>query len=438
MADPAGIIPFRDFVRMLEAATPDEYSARADSRLEDPSAFEEFRKYLIDRYSGVDVPHSFLDDAGRVIDCIPIEQQPALKGTDNKILKPPTLPELPVAPGKSPPGEATAQSPLPHLSPDRRDRYGNQMYCPAGTIPVLRTTLDTLVRFRNLRDFFRKAPDGGRVPDESNESIGPLADGFPHRWAHAKQFVSNLGGSSSLNVWQPRIAPNEWFSLSQHWYVAGSGRRMQTLECGWQVSPRMYNTPLPCLFIYWTRANYADGSGCYNLDCAAFIKTDSSIVIPGTLTPSQPGGSQCELSLSYYLNDGAWWLYVQSIPVGYYPVSIFRNGALSRHANSIDYGGETVGQDSFPPMGSGQFPQMDFGKAAYQRNVGYFPSPGKALEATLTPFEPSPACYKILATNHSGTSWGSYFYFGGPGGTTCLNEFALSRHSSNACRQATE
>lgn len=421
MAEPAGLIAFRDFVRSLEAASAADFSANSDAQFEGAAAFEEFRKYLIDRYAGMDVPHSFLDDEGRAIDCVPIEQQPGIKGTGTKILTPPDLPKFPAAQDKQPPDKAAdyMKSPLPQLSPERRDRLGNQMYCPAGTIPVLRTTLETMSRFRNLKDFFRKAPDGGRLPDEKPYEISPAADGYQHRYAHAKQFVSNLGGSSFLNVWQQTLASNHWFSLSQQWYVAGSGNGTQTVECGWQVSPRMYNTRLPCLFIYWTRANYADGTGCYNLDCGAFVKTDPNVVIGGTLTPSQPGGAQYEMNLSYYLSGGAWWLYIQNIPVGYYPVSIFRNGALSQKADSIDYGGETVGEGSFPPMGSGQFPLAGFGRAAYQRNVGYFPSPGNALEATLTAFEPSPACYKIILSNNSGTSWGTYFYFGGPGGTTC-------------------
>ena len=418
MADPATFIKFSDFVKSLDAASASDFAKRSDSRFEGSSVFEEFRKYLLDRYLGVTVPHSFVDDAGRVIDCIPIEQQQGLKDMGKAALKPPSLPEPMNLEGKSAPEKTPpyAETPPSQLDSSRRDRFGNQMSCPAGTIPVLRTTLETLSRFRNLQDFFRKAPDGGRLP---SDEIVLRRDGFQHRYAHAKQFVGNVGGSGFLNIWQPRIAPNEWFSLAQHWYVGGTGGGTQTVECGWQVSPRKYNTPLPCLFIYWTRANYADGSGCYNLDCGAFIQTSSTVAIPGTLTPSQFGGNQYEVNLGFYLNGGAWWLYFQGQPVGYYPISIFQNGALSRRAESVDFGGETVGEGSFPSMGSGRFPSEGFGRAAYQRNVLFYPQSGGAQEATLIPYEPSPACYRIIAANHSGTTWGTYFYYGGPGGPTC-------------------
>ena len=62
--------------------------------------------------------------------------------------------------------------------------------------------------------------------------------------------------------------------------------------------------------------------------------------------------------------------------IGYYPASIYNNGALSRHAESIDYGGETVGTTSFPPMGSGAFANAGWQKAAYQRQIYYFPTAG--------------------------------------------------------------
>lgn len=417
MPNPVTFVKFSEFVRSLEATRASDFGKRSDAQFEGSSAFEEFRKYLLDRYSGVDVPHSFMDDAGRVIDCIPIEQQSGVKKASKTVLKPPPLPEPTNLEGKSPPekmppyGEAAASQ----LDPGRRDSFGNQMSCPAGTIPVLRTTLETLSRFRNLQDFFRKAPDGGRLP--SDKII--RRDGFQHRYAHANQLVQNVGGSNFLNIWQPRIAQNEWFSLAQHWYVGGTGTGTQTVECGWQVSPRMYNTPLPCLFIYWTRANYADGSGCYNLDCGAFIQTNPNVAIPGTLAPSQPGGTQYEIQLGFYLNGGAWWLYFQNQAVGYYPTSIFQSGALSRAAESVDYGGETVGQGSFSPMGSGNFPSLGFGQAAYQRNMLFYPPTGGAQEPTLSPREPSPSCYKIIGNNHSGTTWSTYFYYGGPGGVTC-------------------
>jgi hypothetical protein len=44
---------------------------------------------------------------------------------------------------------------------------------------------------------------------------------------------------------------------------------------------------------------------------------------------------------------------------------------------------------------------------------------GHTKNATLIPQQPSPTCYRLQLHNNSKTVWRSYFFFGGPGGTTC-------------------
>ena len=61
------------------------------------------------------------------------------------------------APGKS----SSARSPL---ELNLTDSYGNAIFCPHGTIPMTRLTLERLTTFRTLSDFFAKRP----------RSLGPL------------------------------------------------------------------------------------------------------------------------------------------------------------------------------------------------------------------------------------------------------------------------
>jgi hypothetical protein len=123
--------------------------------------------------------------------------------------------------------------------------------------------------------------------------------------------------------------------------------------------------------------------------------------------------------VAYYLYQGRWWLYVRgtqaSNAIGYYPVSIYANGALAGHASSIDYGGETVGTTSFPPMGSGAFANQGWQKAAYQRQIYYFPTAGGSAWANLTASQSWPKCYTAELDNYA-SPWNVALWFGGPGG----------------------
>ena len=88
---------------------------------------------------------------------------------------------------------------------------------------------------------------------------------------------------------------------------------------------------------------------------------------------------------------------------------------MSRNASGIDYGGETVGTTSFPPMGSGAFANTGWQHAAYQRQIYYFPSSGGSAWANLTPSQAWPNCYTAQVANY-GSPWNVTLWYGGPGG----------------------
>ena len=417
MADPKGFPSLKASLDSLQSAKHADFAAAAASKVAHEGAFSEMKGHILKIYEGVEAVQSFMDEGGGIFDCIPIEQQPSLRGSKEGVAKAPDLPPVQPEGAGGPAGERQDSLAASPLGPDRKDRHGNVMHCPPGTIPLRRVTIQDLTRFETLKDFFRKGPKGaGRPPRASEPPTVPAT----HRWAHAFQNVSNGGGHSFLNIWYPSIGANQIFSLSQHWYVGGSGGNLQTLECGWQVYPAMYGDNRAHLFTYWTADDY-NATGCYNLTCSAFVQTSSSFA-PGMAVgpPSAYGGAQYVIELAYWHTNGRWYLYYNGTAgtnvIGYYPDSIYKGGALASHATEIDYGGEVVGTTSFPGMGSGHFASEGWTKAAYQRTIGYWtPAGGAMVNANLTPSASWPSCYTAQVIMYA-SPWFETLWFGGPGG----------------------
>ncbi|HVR07515.1 MAG TPA: neprosin family prolyl endopeptidase [Thermoanaerobaculia bacterium] len=421
-------VGLRAFLSAVTAAQPEAYMARPASKVRTSAAFEEMRRHVLTMYEGVQSKHGFVLDS-QYFDCIPIEQQPSLRLRKLKLaaLPPARLAsQAPSAQGKAP-GAPSRVEPQGRLG--LVDKFGNKIACQAGTIPFRRLTLEEMSRFETLQQFFQKAPGGDAVPMPPRSAPGAtppvarLAAPATHKYAFAYQFVDNLGGNSWLNLWSPAIntGAGQIFSLSQHWYASADGT--QTVEGGWQAYPGKYGTTKSALFIYWTADGYST-TGCYNLDCAAFVQINPNWFLGGTFSNySTPGGPQYEFELQWQLYKGNWFLFLAGGSgyqlVGYYPGSIYNGGQLASGAALIEYGGETVGTTSWPPMGSGAFANQGFGFAAYQRLIFYITGSGSQW-ADLTAVEPSPSCYTIIVTPAaSGGSWGTYFFFGGPGGNSC-------------------
>jgi Neprosin len=419
------ISSLEDFRKSVDGARHGNFALNAAAKANE-SEFTAMKAHIMGLYRGVTEVHSFEDQNGSIFDCIPLTQQPALRGAAPA--KAPDLPTIDTRAGNK--GEPTGDRRPIEITADFRsgktDRYGNQMVCPAGHIPMRRLSLEEMTRFESMKLFFQKSPEGGARPPRTVGNPTPVLEpttspavAATHRWAHAYQNVNNLGGHSYINVWDPAIGANQIFSLSQHWYVGGSGTGLQTAECGWQVFPGKYNTNLPVFFIYWTADDY-NKTGCYNLDCSAFVQTSHAATIGGTLSPSSVyAGAQYEIQLAFYLYQGNWWLYwgggAASNAIGYYPTSLYKGGAMASQAAEIDYGGEVVGTTSFPPMGSGHFANQGWTKACYQRDVTYFPTGGGQVNASLTPSQAWPNCYTSQVILYA-SPWSETEFYGGPGG----------------------
>ncbi|HTQ56484.1 MAG TPA: neprosin family prolyl endopeptidase [Bryobacteraceae bacterium] len=411
-------VAFPTFVAATQSAQAGAFVSRPGYAVATAADFEEMRQHILSLYQGVTVQHTFLQDDHH-FDCIPVAQQPSvrLQGLNGIAQEPPL--SL-IARNGQPASDAKTISLTSQLSSPRQlDQFGNAMTCEAGTIPMRRITLGDVARFSTLRQFLSKSPDAAA---DGVPAGAAMPGSTAHKYSYTYQYVSNLGGNSSLNLWRPYVNTGlgEVFSLSQQWYVGGSGSATQTAEVGWQNYPSKYGSENSALFIYWTRDNYAT-TGCYNLDCAAFVQTSSSWHFGAGFTNySAAGGSQYEFAAQFYLYAGNWWLALGGGWVGYYPGSVYAGGQMSHNATLIEYGTESVGSTWYPPEGSGYWSSSGWDYAAYQRNLFYINTSAVSVWDTLTRAQPSPACYSITGPSYSSTSgWGIYFYEGGPGGSGC-------------------
>ncbi len=369
------LVPFDAFVSQL-GTVPRATSPEAGKIL----------GYLQKRYRGLHVKHSYMFHR-HTFDCVPINEQPSVRELGLK--------EIAKAP--PPPEKLNDQPTVPAEGPKPQ--------CAEGEIPLPRITPEDIAPFGTLEKFLKKEP---------------AING--HSYAHEYQFVKNFGGKSILSLYSPPVdtTRGEVFSLSQHWYVGGTGAALQTAEVGIQAYPQKYRTPQSVLFIYWTADDYRT-TGCYNLDCAAFVQISNKWHL-GTAFQnySMVGSPQFEVVLGFYFHDGNWWLQVGQDWVGYYPGTIFRGGQLSRFAQEIDFGGETVGLAGlWPPMGSGQFAAAGYPRAAYHRKIIYRTKLDHRLNPSLTVDQRWPQCQTASAPQWGGVESKTLFFFGGPGGRNC-------------------
>jgi len=391
----ASFVSFKSFMAATSAARYGSGSAVRGAR-----SFDQMRSYILATYRGVQVRHSYVY-GGEYFDCITTRSQPSVRDQGIK-----TIARAPRAAAAARPSGRAAVSPL---TLGLRDRYGDAVSCPAGTIPMLRMSLARMTRFPTLADYLAKSPGG-----KARQAL--IKPGTAHRYAYGSQGVTNYGGNSTLNIWNPS-GP---FTLAQQWYVNGSGAGTQTVEGGWVHYPAKFGSK-SVLFIFSTPNDYS--SGCYNLECAGFVQTSSSVALGGPFSNySTHGGTQYIFGLQWQYYAGNWWMFYSGSPVGYYPGSVFHGGPMATNSALTEYGGEayTSGAD-WPQMGSGKFASAGWTQAAFQNTIFYIghnsTGGNVAIWSSLNPVETNPACYTISYTGSaSGGSWGTYFYFGGPGG----------------------
>jgi hypothetical protein len=161
------IEPFDQFLARTAAASPDDYAddlrtTAKRCRISPEGAvaeFERMKAHLLRYYEGVRPVYSCLDAAGQVVDCVPFEQQPSVRAAAAAGY-PQTLPPKRPRPTSTAPAVASPpDAALPAATPASEPTECRAL-CPDGTVPLLRLTLERLLRHGTLDNFFRKVPPG--------------------------------------------------------------------------------------------------------------------------------------------------------------------------------------------------------------------------------------------------------------------------------------
>jgi hypothetical protein len=443
-AAPAQFKDFRTFMQEVQSAPATSYVGAPGSNVRDAAALEEMRAHILRMYSGMPVVNSFEHD-GQTFDCVAVMAQPSvrLRGMTQLASPPSTL----IGPNRN-----LSDATRPQIPPLSFDAHGNLKGCTSSLVPIRRVTLEETSRFETLADFFQKGPKapnpaapgqatpGQATPPGGNPSPGkdqspgsedpcsPAPGGDCHAHAYGYQYVTNYGVSSTFEVWNPSVGPDQVFSLSQLWILNPNGAKgMQSVESGWQVFPGKYNTSNAVLFIFATPDGYQ--TGCYNHDCANFVQVNNSVYLGGGFTSYSTivnGTKHAEtMRLSWWLYQGNWWLGYGSTWVGYYPGSLYNVGqgpSLQTGSSLIEFGGETVGGIelvwAFPPRIVPTWPQMGNGYfssspslAAQQNGIYYLTSTGgsSAWSSLTGSSDTLTSCYTSAVS-------GTTLIFGGSGG----------------------
>ncbi|CAN6994852.1 unnamed protein product [Brassica rapa subsp. trilocularis] len=356
---------------------------------------------------------------GDVIDCVPITDQPALA---HRLLINHTVQMSPSFNPESVFSESKVSSRTKNQQPnDITQLWHVNGKCPENTVSIRRTTKQDLYRASSVESFGMKSQKS--IPKlKSYDTTGVLPqNGHQHAIMYVEDGVF-YGAKAKINVWNPDVEmPNE-FSLAQIWVLGGNfNSDLNSIEAGWQVSPQLYGDNHTRLFTYWTSDAY-QGTGCYNLLCSGFVQINREIAMGGSISPlSSYGNSQYDITILIWKDpkEGHWWLqFGEKYIMGYWPASLF--SYLSESASMIEWGGEVVnsqseaGQHTTTQMGSGRFAEEGWGKASYFKNVQVVDGSNKLRNPeNLQVFTDEENCYNVKSGN--GGSWGSHFYYGGPG-----------------------
>lgn len=378
----------------------------------------EVRAYFDRRRSRLKIVRSTRTPSGQIIDWVPIETQ--VPG--GRIATPP--PSLSLA---IPQGERRHALVKFELQDERVERG------PSGTVPILAKDFSKLHISRSLRDYLSRH---GHSPQRFLELKNGLQlpapeEGGTHRYAFTSQATLCFGGEGNLSAFDPYTESSDDFSLMQIGLSNNDTGRKQTVEGGWQEFQDEYGDWVPHLFTYYTTNGYSDdgdNKGGYNQDVDGWVQYDGSIYPGATSSPnSTPGGSQYIMQIKYQWYESNWWFRVNGHWIGYYPGSLFMGNqsvfsTLGDHADHIAFWGEVYDSDDVDgrtttDMGSGYWAEDGWTWSAYQSNLLVQTDRGGSVADYDggSGYASDPDMYDVITFMKSGSSWGSYFWMGGPG-----------------------
>src|SRR3954452_1397388 len=159
-------VPFQDFYRSVASARFEDYARKDGVKVTSADEFQRMKTHIVSTYEGVRVKNSFALGERDLIDCIDMRTQPALR-KDGRFTELAKTPAPMIAKEKRGDESRQGTQVAPMLSARKKDQFGNVQYCEQGFIPMRRITLDELVRYETLADFFNKYGKAGQkgVPE---------------------------------------------------------------------------------------------------------------------------------------------------------------------------------------------------------------------------------------------------------------------------------
>jgi hypothetical protein len=388
----------------------------------------ELTNWLAARQANLKVTKTTTTPYGQILDWVPVASQ-----THDKIATPP--------PGSDPHHVAYGLDPK---KPTKGVDLGIGEPGPEGHVPILRPDISKLKGVSDLDHSLTKR--GGllinvnrrhKEATESEEPTDPDPAGYFH--STSGQTSQVFGCEAWYNVWDPQVnipsSPGDDHSISQTWLQNYQKPTTQSIEAGLTVDRSLNGDLTNHIFSYYTTNGYtADGDniGGYNRIHKGWTQIHASI-FPGIRIngSSVQGGVQLEIGLKYQLFNGNWWLGFNNnesgpwIWLGYYPASLFAGG-IGGHAEFVSFGGEVFSALANPcstkdQMGSGRHAAASFGHSTFQRNLRNQSNTGGAMvnfngiaEVDSGAKNCPGNVYTIQCFMNSGSTWGSYQYFGGP------------------------
>jgi len=150
---PREFMSHEQFIASTQQAAFADYAKRPGTKVANEKEFLRMKNHILSMYEGVIVKNGFVMEANGYVDCIDAKTQPSLRrgGKQLTVQTPPNAVAV-----EERHQERKAQGVQPMLSREKKDRFGNVMFCESGSIPMRRITLDELTRFGTLEDFFNK------------------------------------------------------------------------------------------------------------------------------------------------------------------------------------------------------------------------------------------------------------------------------------------
>jgi hypothetical protein len=389
----------------------------------------ELVNWLKVRQASLNIVKTTTTPSGQTIDWVPIESQ----HPSGKIATAPPAELARVGPA----GPAVALKHIAKASSFELDDPKIERG-PAGTVPILRPDIARLSQFARVKDLHVKR--GGLKVNKVRPNRKPTdPDPFEYFHGYDNQNGKFYGWDGILNVWYPAInipagGNGTDHSILQVWLQNYSTDLTQSLEGGWTVDQSLNGDNQPHIFTYYTNNDYkkdGNNTGGYNAQYSGWIQYSKSI-FPGIRIneTSVFDGEQFEMSMKFQLyqepnsSEVNWWVAVGGIWMGYYPGTLFEGG-LAIEVDWVGSGGEVQSTLSNPEqtqdqMGSGYQAAGGWAKSAYLRNLrvqtdmngtmvennGYA-STDAAVSGGADP-------YTVALDMESDSSWGSYFFVGGP------------------------